>query len=45
VNNSAAVGGYAWINGQIGYGVMSASASPALHVLANTVRDAMANPG
>ncbi|HEY2134123.1 MAG TPA: anti-sigma factor [Acetobacteraceae bacterium] len=44
-NDTGAVGGFAWINGQVGYGVMAAAASPALHVLANTVRDAMAKPG
>ena len=44
-NNSGKVGGYAWINGQIGYGVMATTASPELHTLANTVRDEMAKPG
>ena len=35
------VGGYAWINQQIGYGVMSSEPGQALHVLANRVRDDM----
>lgn len=35
------VGGYAWINQQIGYGVMSNDTGQALHVLANKVRDDM----
>jgi anti-sigma factor RsiW len=36
-----AVAGYAWINQQIGYGVMSNGSSQALHILANKVRDDM----
>ncbi len=36
-----AVAGFAWINKQIGYGVMSNSADQSLHALANKVRDDM----
>lgn len=35
------VAGYAWINRQIGYGVMSGSGGSGLHTLANKVRDDM----
>jgi anti-sigma factor RsiW len=35
------VAGYAWINRQIGYGVMSNNADPGLHAVANRVRDDM----
>jgi anti-sigma factor RsiW len=34
-----AVAGYAWIKQRVGYGVMSSATDPALHALANQVRD------
>jgi len=37
----SAVSGYAWINGQVGYSVMSDQDEQAIHTLANKVRDDM----
>ncbi len=37
----AAVSGYAWINGQVGYSVMAEGQPPTIHTLANKVRDDM----
>ena len=42
--NADPVGGYVWINDKIGYSVMSQGAPPALHRLANEVRDDMRGP-
>jgi anti-sigma factor RsiW len=42
--NADPVGGYVWINDKVGYSVMSQGAPPALHRLANEVRDEMRGP-